>query len=155
MSEAHVLTQRIFNRSFKLLVVMAIFWNGLLGMAYSASESAAESSSPTKQLSETIDKHLQAVSKDKQEFKQYIQEQFHDLEDKMQALREKSTNLHETTQAKLNEKIETLKDRKKEIFSKIEDFRTSSENTWKDIRENILNSMNDLQESLPQLSPSP
>ncbi|MGB0909359.1 MAG: hypothetical protein ACPGYT_03280 [Nitrospirales bacterium] len=132
----------------QLLLVIACV--GFTGLAYSASEATSSA-----EVSDTLEEHLALALKEKREFEEYIRRQLHDLEDKMQVLKEKSTDLHETTQSKLNENIEILKEQKKEILSKIEDFRNSSENAWKDIRESILNSLNDLEQSLPQSSPSP
>jgi len=117
---------------------------------------SANEAPPTsrQKLSDALDKNIASVKKEKQEFEQYLREQFHDLEDKVQALREKGTELHESTKSNLNEKLENLKEQKKAILSKIENLRNTSENAWKDIRENILNSMHDLEQSLSQSSQS-
>ena len=151
MAETKALTQRAGRGEFLLFVIIVLAFGGFYGMAYSATEAAP---SPTKELSDSFDETMALAFKEKEEFEQYIRKQFHDLEDNMQSLKNKSTDLHVTTQSKLNKQFETLKEQKKEILLKIEDFRHSSENRWRDIRESILNTMNDLKESLPQPPPS-
>ncbi len=151
MAETVVLTQRTGKGEFLLFAIIVVILGGISGVAYSATEAAPSS---TKELSDSFDETMALAFKEKEEFEQYIRKQIHDLEDNMQALKNKSTDLHETTQSKFNEQLETLKEQKKEILLKIEDFRHSSENRWKDIRESILHTMNDLKESLPQPSSS-
>ena len=151
MTETVVLTQRAGRGEFLLFVVILLIVGGFSGVAYAATEA---SPSPTKKISDSFDETMALAFKEKEEFELYVRKQFHDLEDNMQALKNKSSDLHEATQSKLNEQFKTLKEQKKEILLKIEDFRHSSENRWQDIRESILNTMNDLKESLPQPPPS-
>ncbi len=101
-------------------------------------------------LSDVLDDNIASAMKEKQEFEHYVRKQLQVLEGKVQTLREKSTDLQEQTKSQLHEKLETLKDKKVALLSKVEKLRNSSEHTWQDIRENILKTLNDLNQSLPQ-----
>lgn len=128
------------------LVVASLHVCGLLSPVH-----AAESpSTASKQgLSDTLDYNLASAMKDKQEFERYVRKQMQVLEGKVQTLREKSTDFQELTKSQLNEKLETLKDKKVELLSKVEKLRHSGEHTWQDFRESILKTLKDLNQSLP------
>ncbi|GJL53871.1 MAG: hypothetical protein NPIRA02_10030 [Nitrospirales bacterium] len=104
----------------------------------------------TQGLSGVLDDNIASVMKEKQEFERYVRKQLQVLEGKVQTLREKSTDLQELTKSQLHEKLATLKDKKVALLSKVEKLRNSSEHTWQDIRENILKTLKDLNQSLPQ-----
>ncbi|GJL50039.1 hypothetical protein [Candidatus Nitrospira salsa] len=109
---------------------------------------------PKQGLSDALGHNLAAAMKDKQEFERYIRKQLQLLEGKVQTLREKSTDFQELTKSQLNEKLETLKDKKVDLLSKVEKLRNSGEHTWQDVRESILRTLKDLNQSLPQSPPS-
>jgi len=132
-------------------VIAVIHVCGFLNLVHSAEKSPAGS---TQDLSKTLDQNLASAMKEKEEFERYVRKQLQLLERKVQTLREKSTDFQELTKSQVHEKLEALKDKKVALLSKVEKLRHSSEHTWQDVRESILRTLKDLNQSLPQPSPS-
>ena len=103
-----------FERGSKALyfafMVNALSWVLIPISAYPEQNSARTTQESS---THTLQKHIATAKKEKEEFEQYLRKQFHDLEGKVQALRDKGAELHETTKSKLTDKIENLKERKK------------------------------------------
>ena len=149
MAEFLAMTQRGSKIVCFVFMVNALSWVVFPSSAYPDKNTPNHTQ---EQSANTLQEHIATAKKEKENFEQYLREQFHDLEGKIQALRDKGTELHETTKSELTDKMENLKEQKKAILSKIENLRHSSENAWKDIREGILKTMNELEQSLSNSS---
>ncbi len=129
-----------------VLLALLILQFGLLpNTSYSKS-----SPLPPVAIIQVADKGKAAPKEKQQEFETYMRNQLHILESKIEALREKGTDLRENTKSQFNNKFEKLKEQQDAIMLKIEKLRYSSEHAWEDMKQGIYKKMNDLQQSLPK-----
>ncbi len=149
MAENLIITQRACKFGC-FSVFLLISWLAFPFLSYSATEKTSPSS--TQGRSGTLKDNLASAMKEKQEFERYIRKQLKNLEGKAEVLREKSTELHESTKSQLHENLEKLKEQKQELLAKMEELRNSGENRWQDIRQSILKTMKDLEHSLYEYS---
>jgi peptidoglycan hydrolase CwlO-like protein len=86
--------------------------------------------------------------KDKGSSTDNLQNQINDLDGQIQKLREKSLELQEQTQAKLQAQLDGLKRQRDNLIPRIEKLRDNSELAWQDIKENIQKAIEDLKASV-------
>lgn len=117
-----------------------------LGVLVSA-HAGADARKIKQKAGETYDATAEYAHDTKEEFQTKMQKNLDSINAELKRLKEKAAKVSDETGKKIDEEVQTLETKKADVEKSLTDLKKSSGNAWKDLRDGIAASWNDLKTS--------